>query len=213
MGGMSGAEGGQINSKWTSRLKAHVFKPSLEVPRPLQTLGHSVQHKWQGREGLKELYQQQHSLYTELEAQHKQLPTVVKPALQGADLKSRLEKLDLGEQGHALKAAMENLREQVETSAEHQLTALGKHQGIIDKEGALKFDYKPSSTKAAVQTLNPNRSGHNLSNELLNLWKHTPSSPESVPGKMLTSFSALKLDMSHEKLMCHWVDNAIPTTK
>ncbi|MCA2016937.1 AvrE-family type 3 secretion system effector [Vibrio tritonius] len=199
MGGMSGAEGGQINSKWTSRLKAHVFKPSLEVPRPLQTLGHSVQHKWQGREGLKELYQQQHSLYTELEAQHKQLPTVVKPALQGADLKSRLEKLDLGEQGHALKAAMENLREQVETSAEHQLTALGKHQGIIDKEGALKFDYKPSSTKAAVQTLNPNRSGHNLSNELLNLWKHTPSSPESVPGKMLTSFSALKLDMSHEK--------------
>ncbi|MBF8999075.1 AvrE-family type 3 secretion system effector [Vibrio nitrifigilis] len=199
MGGMSGAEGGKINSKWTSRLKAHVFQPTMDVPRPLQTFADSTQHNWKGRNGLDGLYKQQHALYEELDLTSKKIQAGDVPERPPLDLKTRLEKLDLGDEAKGLKAAIENLRHHAESSAEHQLMTLGQHQGIIDDEGAMKFDYKPSKTKAFTQSFNINRSGHSLTDELLPLWKHTPASKESVPGDILTSFSALKLNMSHEK--------------
>ena len=199
LGGMSGAESGKINSKWTSRLKAHVFQPTLDIPRPLKTVAYSAQHHWRGRDGLEPLYQQQHLLYEELDLMSKKLKTLPETPPSSSDLKTRLGNLELGEQAKGFTDAIEHLRHQLETSAEKQLMTLGQHQGIIDDQGAMRFDYRPSKRKAFTQALNMNRTGHRLSDELSTLWKQSPASKNSVPGQILSAFSALKLDMSHEK--------------
>ncbi|MDH2435662.1 AvrE-family type 3 secretion system effector [Pokkaliibacter sp. MBI-7] len=199
VGGVLGMETNKISSKFTDRLKAHVFKPSLEIPRPLKTAGNYVQHQWQGREGLKPLYEQEHALFKELEANNTLLKSGLAPEREKMDIKTRLERLDLGEAGQALQSEIESLRNELELSAERQLIKLGKHQGVLDAGGELKLDYKPSKFKDFKQSFNPNRSGHSLSAEVLNTWKHAPASADSNVGHLLKAFTDLNVNMSHQK--------------
>ncbi|WP_165838311.1 AvrE-family type 3 secretion system effector [Pokkaliibacter plantistimulans] len=199
VGGVLGMETNKISSKFTDRLKAHVFKPSLEIPRPIKTAGNYMQHQWQGREGLKPLYEQEHALFKELEANNTLLKSGLAPDRDKMDIKTRLERLDLGEAGQQLKDELESLRNELELSAERQLIKLGKHQGVLDAGGELKLDYKPSKLKDFKQSFNPNRSGHSLSAEVLNTWKHAPASADSNVGHLLKAFTDLNVNMSHQK--------------
>ncbi len=199
VGGVLGMETNKISSKFTDRLKAHVFKPSLEIPRPIKTAGNYVQHQWQGREGLKPLYEQEHALFKELEANNTLLKSGLAPDRDKMDIKTRLERLDLGEAGQPLLEEIESLRNELELSAERQLIKLGKHQGVLDSGGELKLDYKPSKLKDFKQSFNPNRSGHSLSAEVLSTWKHAPASADSNVGHLLKAFTDLNVNMSHQK--------------
>lgn len=200
VGNVEGMETRKIGSKFTDRLRAHCFDPSLKTPRPLKTAAYGIQHKWQGRDGLSKLYEQEHGLYKELESRNTLINAELTPARPaGLDIKTRLERLDLGEAGKELKATIETFLGNLEKSAERRLTELGKHQGVLDAHGQVNRNYKPSKLKDAVQSMNPNRSGHSLSQELLTHWKHAPASAESKVEKLLQDFTDLNVNMSHEK--------------
>ena len=201
LGGFIGLESNKVSSKFTDRLKAHVFKPSLEIPRPLKTAAYSAQHQWQGREGLKPLYEQESALYKALEANNTNIESNSLPKRDSMDVKTRIDRLDLGPLGDGLKAELESLRSEIEHSAEKQLIQLGKHQGVLQDNNAaeLKLNYKPSVIKDAVQSLNPDRSGHNLSQEVLTSWKRNPASQDSNVSQLLKTFTEMNVNMSHRK--------------
>ncbi|QHC49845.1 AvrE-family type 3 secretion system effector [Billgrantia tianxiuensis] len=198
-GGVAGMETHKISSRFLDRLSAHVFKPSWETPRPIKTAANFVQHRWQGREGLRPLYEQESALFKELEARNTEIKSGLAPQRERVDLKTRVQRLELGSAGAELKEELESLRESLELSAEKRLTELGKHQGVLNRGGELKLDYKPSQWKDIVQTFNPNRSGHSLCEELLTLWKHSPASPDSNTAQLLRTFTALGVNMSHQQ--------------
>ncbi|SHO55709.1 AvrE-family type 3 secretion system effector [Vibrio quintilis] len=198
-GGFSGLESHQVSTSFKSRLKAHVFKPTLEVPRPLTTAANSVQHTWKGRAGLTGLYQQEQRMFKMLDKHTEQLASGLLPPRPDKDIKTRIDQLETGEAGASLKEQLEAFRNELEQSAHSRLLSLGQHQGILNDSGAVKTDYQPPRFKAATQALNPNRSGHDLSAELLNTWKHAPSSEQSHPEKLLQQFTDNKLNMSHQK--------------
>lgn len=200
-GGLLGMETNKVSSKFVDRLKAHVFKPSLEIPRPIMTAAQGVQHTWRGRDGLQSLYEQENALYKELESSNTNIKSNLLPERSNLDVKTRIERLDLGPAGEPLKTALESLRAEIERSAEKQLTQLGRHQGVLQNDNAAKLnlDYKPSKLKDAKQSLNPNRSGHNLSQEVLTNWKRNPASHDSNVNELLKSFTELNVNMSHQK--------------
>ena len=180
-------------SRFRDRLRAHLFNPTMEMPRPLKTLGSAIQHRWQGREGLRPLYQQESALYKALEAGNHN------PVNAKVDLQTRLAGLDIGENGKTLLKNIEDFRAELENSAEKHLTILGKHQGVLDSDGKLNLDYRPSTGKQILQSMNIHRSEHNLSEELFTAWKQQPASADSNVGQMLKAFTELKVDMSHSK--------------
>jgi hypothetical protein len=198
LGGVLGMESKKISSKFTDRLKAHVFKPTLELPRPIKVASYNVQHQWKGREGLKNLYKQESSLYKQLEFHNTQIESKLVPE-RSADIKTRLEQLNLGRAGQSFKDELEAFRQELEISAERQLIKLGKHQGVLKADGELNPTYKPSKLKEIKQAMNPNRSGHHLSKELLTSWEHMPASSDSRINKLLKSFIDMNVNMSHQK--------------
>ncbi|TDO98234.1 AvrE-family type 3 secretion system effector [Marinomonas balearica] len=201
VGGFKSNQSSAIKTKFTDRLKAHIFKPDLETPRPIKTLVNSAQHNWQGRQGLQTTYQQASALFKELDVLNADIKTSSKDA-PTTDSKQRISQLNLGNRGESFKKDIESFREELENSALTQLIALGKHQGILKKEGVAEINeaYTPSKLKDLKQQLNPNRSGHDLSAELQAVWKQFPASENSEVNKLLKTFTDMKLNMSHQSL-------------
>lgn len=192
--GFSGVESDStVSERFRTRLSAHANPRSM-----LRTPAVAIQHRWQGREGLSTLYRQESALFKQLDALNIQLTSGQAPQRNDLDMQTRMQHLELGDAGKELKEDLESLRKTLELSAQMQLIKLGKHQGILDQGGEPKMDYQPSRLKDGIQSLNPNRSGHDLSKELLNLWQYCPASPESKVGQLLTTFSELGLNMSHQ---------------
>ncbi|MGR2741041.1 AvrE-family type 3 secretion system effector [Billgrantia sp. Q4P2] len=202
--GISELESTDVSNRYRNRLSAVVFEPSWKTPRPIKTATNFVQHRWQGREGLRPLYEQESALFKQLDAINTQLKSGLAPERglapehRGMDLKTRLQRLDLGPAGSELKEALESFRESLELSARKQLIKLGKHQGVLDRGGKLKTDYQTPKLKSSIQAFNPNRSGHDLSKELLALWQHCPASPDNDVGQLLKDFRKTGVNMSHQ---------------
>ena len=144
-------------------IRAHVFKPTLETPRPLKNLGYNLQHRWQGREGLSDVYQAEGAAFQRLKA-IAQSGTAQSAA--GEDLKSRIARLDRGEQGTPLSEALETFRTQLEESITRTLVSLGKEKGVLNLHGEPRDDFKPPRLGGLKQKLNPYNSGEDLTRQL-----------------------------------------------
>ncbi|ADZ90334.1 AvrE-family type 3 secretion system effector [Marinomonas mediterranea] len=201
VGGFTGQQTTAIQTKFKDRLKAHIFKPGLDTPRPIKTMANSVQHNWQGRQGLQTTYQQASALFKELDALNVDIKTDPNKT-SVTDSKTRIDQLNLGETGKGFKKDIESFREELENSALRQLIALGKSQGILKQDSVAEVNenYKPSKLKDFKQQFNPSRSGHDLTAELQTVWKQSPASENSKVNELLTAFSEKKLNMSHQAL-------------
>ncbi len=191
--GHSGMESRKVSSKFADRVRAYVFNPTLGTPRPLKNAAYHTQHSWQGRQGLRPLYEMQGALIKQLEA-HNVRNSDIQP-----DLHSKLAALDLGEHGGALLKDLRHFCDALDQSATRALTQLGQHQGAIHSNGVVNEGFQPSRSKAIVQGMNVNRSGHDLSKTLEQAVRTTPVSPRSQLQPLLSTFVRLGVNMSHQK--------------
>ncbi|CCG85929.1 AvrE-family type 3 secretion system effector [Erwinia piriflorinigrans] len=192
-GGLSGMEGRKVSSKFADRVRAYVFNPTMTTPRPIKNAAYATQHNWQGRQGLKPLYEMQGALIKQLDA-HNVRHNATQP-----DLHSKLENLDLGEHGAALLNDIKRFGDELEQSATRSATVLGQHQGVLKSSGEVNGDYQPSRSKGLVQSFNVNRSGRDLSQSLQQAVRAAPPSAQSKLEKVLDHFVSAGINMSHQK--------------
>ncbi|GAB7194052.1 AvrE-family type 3 secretion system effector [Dickeya oryzae] len=183
--GRSGMEGHKTNSHFGDFLGAYVKETVKEIARkPID----AAQHHLKGREGLSPLYDTQANLFKKLElavSSHRW-------SAKREDLQSRLEKLDLGEAGKPLLAALNSFQNDLEMSAAKSATLLGKHQGVLQPGGEVNDTFKPSAFKAVAQAINDKRSGNDLSVALSTIINAAPLSKDSKAGALLNTFVAKK---------------------
>ncbi|MBP2850155.1 AvrE-family type 3 secretion system effector [Dickeya oryzae] len=189
--GRSGMEGHKTNSHFGDFLGAYVKETVKEIARkPID----AAQHHLKGREGLSPLYDTQANLFKKLElavSSHRW-------SAKREDLQSRLEKLDLGEAGKPLLAALNSFQNDLEMSAAKSATLLGKHQGVLQPGGEVNNTFKPSAFKAVAQAINDKRSGNDLSVALSTVINAAPLSKDSKAGALLNTFVDKKVDMSYQ---------------
>lgn len=153
--GRNGME--QAHRSGTSEfIRAHIFKPTLETPRALKNLGYNLQHRWQGREGLRAIYEAESSLFERLPS----LATEGTPATD--DLKARIAGLDLGAQGASLKSDLESFRAELLRSCGKNSMALGQATGLLNMHGEPREDVKQTRLAGLRQKLDPYSAGNDL---------------------------------------------------
>ncbi|MGE9550341.1 AvrE-family type 3 secretion system effector [Erwinia amylovora] len=191
--GHNGAENQQVRSSLSARLRSHVFNPTMTLPRPLKNAGYAQQHRWQGREGLRGIYEMQSALFRQLEAQNG------RKGEPRPDLATRLTQLDLGEQGEPLKQELIRFARIIEGNACRALIFLGQEKGVTDRTGQLKAGYRPDKTKGLIQSMNVNRSGSDVCSALLKAVHHIKPSEESALTTLLEKYVAAGVDIHHQK--------------
>lgn len=194
--GQTGMENRKISSKFSDRVRAYVFNPTMTTPRPIKNAAYNVQHNWQGRRGLNPVYEMQGALIKQLESHNLRNSAANAPQ---TDLHSKLEALDLGEHGAGLLNDMKRFRDELEQSATRSATILGQHQGVLKESGQINDKFKPSASKAVIQNLNVNRSGRDLSKSLEKAVIAAAPSPQSKLQTLLSHFVSAGVNMSHQK--------------
>jgi len=193
VGGQTGIENRKITSKFTDRVRAYIFNPTMATPRPIKNAAYNIQHNWQGRRGLGSVYEMQGALIKQLEAHN------VRNSGTQMDLHSKMEVLDLGEHGAALLNDMKRFREELEQNAVRSATELGQHQGVLKSNGQINEEFRPSASKAVIQSFNVNRSGRDLSKALEKAVSSAAPSPQSKLQALLRHFVKAGVNMSHQK--------------
>nr|QVN30073.1 AvrE [Erwinia psidii] len=191
--GQTGRENRRISSKFADRVRAYIFNPTMTTPRPIKNAAYNIQHSWQGRQGLKPLYEMQGALIKQLESHN------VRNSNAQPDLQSKLESLDLGEHGAGLLDDLKRFRDELEQSATRSATLLGQHQGVLKSNGEINSEFSPSPGKAVVQSFNVNRSGRDLSKALEKAVSLAAPSPQSKLQTLLSHFVSAGVNMSHQK--------------
>ncbi|MEI7377473.1 AvrE-family type 3 secretion system effector [Dickeya chrysanthemi] len=189
--GYSGMEGRKLNSGFMDRMGAYGKETVKEMAK---STVESRQHYLKGHEGLSSVYDSQDAMFKNLEravSSHTWSP-------KRDDLQSRLEKLDLGEAGKPLLAELKSFQNDLEMSAAKSATLLGKHQGVLKNSGEVDDKFKPSVLKPVVQSMNPFRSGKDLSVALSTIMNAAPLSKDSKAGELLNTFVDKKVDMSYQ---------------
>ena len=108
--------------------RAHVYKNTLEVPRPLKNIGNNIQHHHHGREGLRSIYDAESKLFERLDMIHKGSG---KAPEAGNDFKSRIARLALGAPGAGLLKDLEVFRTELEDNSQRATTHLGHQHGHV----------------------------------------------------------------------------------
>lgn len=191
--GLTGGENAQIRSPLAARLRAHFFNTTLSTPRPIKNIGYSVQHSWQGRRGLKPLYEMQSTLYRQLLVENERNNELSPP------LEQQLAELKNHPQAGALAKELLRFARILSDNATQAALRLGQQQGIVNNSGVINQDFKNAATKSAIQSININRSGDNLSQALLQRIQTTPPTENSRLTELLSEYVRLGLDMSHSK--------------
>jgi len=191
--GQTGMENRKITSKFTDRVRAYIFNPTMATPRPIKNAAYNIQHNWQGRRGLSSVYEMQGALIKQLEAHN------VRNSGTQMDLHSKMEALDLGEHGAALLNDMKRFREELEQNAVRSATELGQHQGVLKSNGQINEEFRPSASKAVIQSFNVNRSGRDLSKALEKAVSSAAPSLQSKLQTLLSHFVKAGVNMSHQK--------------
>ncbi|MBX8477131.1 AvrE-family type 3 secretion system effector [Pseudomonas cichorii] len=190
--GRSGIE--QSNKSSTAEFtKAYVFKPDLEV-RPAKNVVNYIDHKINGRDGLANVYNAQAPLFHDLK-EIRQAPGKAPEA--GHDLKTRIAKLDLGEEGKALSESLESFREELENHSRKAVMTLGEKAGLLNLHGEPTEKGKKAASK--MESAPPKR--NEPKNDLLALAqgaldKVSPSS-DNPTGALLKSLQGMDLKMRH----------------
>nr|WP_298116379.1 AvrE-family type 3 secretion system effector [uncultured Pseudomonas sp.] len=139
-------------------IRAHIFKPTLETPRPLKNLGYNLQHRWQGREGLHAIYEAESSLFERLHTLAADGGASTAPAL-----KARIAGL---EAAASLKEELEAFRAELQRSCEKHAMALGQATGLLNMHGEPREDFKPPRLAGLRQKLDPYSAGADLASLL-----------------------------------------------
>lgn len=209
-----GGRGGMEKSHRASNrefIRANLWKSTLEAPRWMKNTGNHLQHRYHGREGLKELYGKESIVFKQLELIHEVAGTA--PA-QGRDLKTRIDQLKkLGPNGETLVKELEALRKELEDHACTSLTAIGQNygkmknlrqqDGVLNQHGELaKPSYRTQLGKKLArlgEQLNFKSSGHDMVKELENALERTAPSQESPVAKLLDNLKKNGVKISHQK--------------
>ncbi|WP_434702658.1 AvrE-family type 3 secretion system effector [Pseudomonas sp. Z1-12] len=207
--GRGGMEKGNRASK-SEFIRANVYKNTLEMPRWTKNVGNYIQHRYHGRDGLKDVYDSQSILFKQLELIHE---TGGRPPLPGNDLKARIARLELGPAGATLIKELEAFRDELE---KHSYTALmsigqgyGQYKNMRQRDGLLNMHgelAKPSirtqfGTKLADlgTRLNLKSSGHDLVKELQDALTQIAPSEQNRTAQLLGTLKDHGLKLSHQK--------------
>ncbi|MBP2169579.1 hypothetical protein J2125_002771 [Erwinia toletana] len=193
--GMTGRDGNHINSRLRDRLRAHVFNPTLATPRPIKNAGYHMQHDWQGREGLRPLYQHQGALHSEMKA----LIAAPAPAAPRANLQDRLTALENSSFNQALIENLKTFSDGVTDSARHQTSLLGQHSGALQPDRTATKDFSPSRLNAFTQALNINSDDSNLVNDLATLYQRYPMRAENDSHTLMDTLQNQGVVVRHQK--------------
>ncbi|AHF67049.1 type III effector [Pseudomonas cichorii] len=190
--GRSGIE--QSNKSSTVEFtKAYVFKPDLEI-RPAKNVVNYFDHKINGRVGLADVYNAQSPLFHDLK-EIRQAPGKAPEA--GHDLKTRIAKLDIGEEGKELTKSLESFREELENHSRKAVMTLGEKAGLLNLHGEPTEKGKKAASK--LESAPPKR--NEPKNDLMALTqgaldKVSPSS-DNPTGALLKSLQGMGLKMKH----------------
>lgn len=190
--------------------RAHVYKNTLEVPRPLKNIANNIQHHHHGREGLRSIYDAESKLFERLDMIHKGSG---KAPEAGDDFKSRIARLNLGAPGAGLLKDLEVFRTELEDNSQRATTHLGHQHGqsklLRQKEGLLNIHGEvsgPSKRTAlsmalsnATEKLNVNSSGHDLLKELRDVLTKLAPSAENHTGAQLKTLQDNGMKIAHQK--------------
>lgn len=191
-------------------IRANIYKNTMETPRWMKNAGNHIQHRYQGREGLAEVYDSQSILFKQLELIHE---TAGKPPAPGNDLKARIARLNLGPEGATLVKELEALRDELE---KHSYTALmtvaqgyGRFKNLRQRDGLLNLHGELAKPSTRTQwgkkladlgtTLNFKSSGHDLVGELENALAQVAPSAQNRTATLLGTLKDHGLKLSHQK--------------
>ncbi|RMR12085.1 AvrE-family type 3 secretion system effector [Pseudomonas syringae group genomosp. 3] len=210
-----GRSGMEKSNKVSTRdfIRANIYKNTAETPRWMKNVGDHIQHRYQGRLGLKEVYETESMLFKQLELIHE---SGGRPPARGQDLKARITALEskLGPQGATLVKELEALRDELENHSYTALVSIGqsygkvknlkRQDGILNQHGELA---KPSvrmqfgKKLADLGTkLNFKSSGHDLVKELQDALTQVAPSAENPTKKLLGTLKHQGLKLSHQKV-------------
>lgn len=168
--GMTGRDGNHVNSRLRDRLGAHLMNTRMSTPRPMKSAYYALQHNWQGREGLRPLYEQQAHLHQAM----KNLQLEGRPDQPREALQTRIDGLDTRHFDKTFMAHLKTLGENVADSTRHHASLLGQHAGAVRGDGAEIATFTPSRLTAMTQAMNPWSDDQNLIRELGDLYGRYP---------------------------------------
>ena len=195
--GSTGQDGLRVQTPFKSRVRAFLFKPTMETPRPVKNAGYFLQHGYAGREGLRPVYQEQGELLNRLRAAD---PATSKEGIKAPrpPISSRIDSMDwTGNED--LKRALIRFNQDLTDVSSHHANLLGQHYGVVDSnnqlvlgEGKTKNSgsgrFNPASTRDGELTESLNRMMH-----------YYPSSENSPANSILSLMESKKVVLNHQK--------------
>ncbi|MHA6494943.1 AvrE-family type 3 secretion system effector [Pseudomonas borbori] len=170
-----------------SGLKRH-FHPLDAVKQT----GLDIQHHFKGREGLRDVYADERALL-------ERLPVLASAPQRMENLDARLAGLNLPEQAQPLRDAMQSLRGDVEKSSQRSAVRLGQLHGIVDDQGVVKEDYRPSLKSRIQSGLNPG-GRHRVTSQLHDAFLNASPSAQNPTRTLLHEYREKDLHLSHRGL-------------
>ncbi|MFJ4143885.1 AvrE-family type 3 secretion system effector [Pseudomonas sp. NPDC089734] len=191
--GRSGME--QSHKSSTSEfIGAHVFQPGLEV-RPAKNLVNYFDHKINGRDGLADVYKAQAPLFHDLKEIRESPGKAPAP---GNDLKSRIAKLDLGDEGKELTESLESFREELENHSRKAVMTLGEKSGLLNLHGEPTAKAKEKASKSeSLPPANRKEAKHDLMALTQGALDKVSPSPDNPTGALLKSLQGMGLKLRH----------------
>jgi len=195
--GSTGQDGLKVQTPFKSRVRAFLFKPTLETPRPVKNAGYFVQHGYAGREGLRPVYQQQGELLNRLRELDPADGTGGAKAPR-APLTTRIDTLDWSG-NEDLKRELLSFSQDLADSAAHHAGLLGQHYGVVDSNNQpLLNDGKTRNAQSG--RFNPASTRDGELTESLNRMLHFyPSSPNNLANGILATMEMKKVVINHQK--------------
>lgn len=193
--GMQGRNGKQVNSRLRDRLRAHVFNPKISMPRPIKASGYKLQHNWQGREGLRAIYQHQGALHQQM----KVLITTLPEELPATPLSTRLDKLEKFSFNTAFLRNLKQFSHQLTDSTRHHTSLLGQQTGAMKANRLGNDSFWAPRAGTLMQALNINSNNDNLITDLSTLYQYYPMRAKNDSYSLIQVLEKQNVVVHHQK--------------
>ena len=193
--GQSGHDGHKVHTPFRTRLSTFVFRPTIATPRPLKNMGNLIQHAHGGRQGLSEIYHQQHQQLAALNEHLHQLQRLKPPGTLRPEepLSLKLKTLSARPELPEWFGEMQKFTTTLADSAAHQAGLLLQHYG--KPSGGVK-----EQLDSLTGSLNPaSTTREDLTAKLARLFSLQPSGKGNLAQLALASLQAEGVRLSHQK--------------
>ncbi|QIX94565.1 AvrE-family type 3 secretion system effector [Cedecea sp. FDAARGOS_727] len=200
--GQTGQDGKHVRTSFRTRISTFAFRPSLEWPRPIKTAAYSIQHRYAGREGLKDVYQQQGALTRQLKAAHQQPGThTPRPGLsQRLEIMRAEEARRWQPQEKTLLDEMASFARQLSDSSNHYCEQIGQHYGVRDERRQAATPSRFGLNHGNSGALNPSSSRQdNLTGQLSDMLRRYPADKSNHAGAIIAELEARAITLNHQK--------------